>query len=283
MKRHSPLISAVALREQLQHLRIVDCSHDLGNTQAGLQLYSQAHIPTALHAHLDNDLSGLKTGSNGRHPLPAAADFVGWLGAHGISSGDSIVAYDRSGGMYAARLWWLLRWMGHENVRVLDGGWQAWVSSGGPVSHELPHWAPVNYGAPTAGNHQWVDADFIEKNLIQRTSLLVDARGAERFSGAVEPIDPRGGHILGAVNRPCTDNLGADGHFKSAEALAMEWQRVLAGTPSSQMVSQCGSGVTACHNLLALEVAGLPAGRLYPGSWSEWCSDPLRPIETVAS
>lgn len=275
-----PLVSVDLLREQLPRVRVVDCSHDLGAAEAGLQQYLQAHIPGAVHAHLDRDLSGVKTGTNGRHPLPRASDLAQWLGRQGIARGDAVVAYDRSGGAYAARLWWLLRWLGHPDVRVLDGAWQAWIDAGGPTSAQRPQPPARIYEFSPALDELWVDLRFVQRNLDTREALIVDARGAERFAGTVEPIDPRAGHIPGAVNRPYLLNLGADGRFKPPEVLAAEWQRVLGTTPVDRMVAQCGSGVTACHNLLALQVAGLGMGRLYPGSWSEWCSDPQRPLAT---
>lgn len=283
MTPHSPLVTAEALQGHVPDVRFVDCSHDLGKPQLGQQLFAEAHIPTAVHSHLDLDLSGTKNGTNGRHPLPTTEKLVSWLGAQGISSLDTIVAYDRSGGMYAARFWWLLKWLGHRQVRVLDGGWQAWVAAGHPVTQEMSRFDAVSYGSPSANHDMCVDAAFVEANLVNRKSLLVDARGAERFAGTVEPMDPRAGHIPGAVNRPYTENLGSDGCFKSSDVLAAEWKRILGKTNSSAMVAQCGSGVTACHNLLALEVANLPMGRLYPGSWSEWCSDPQRPVQTGAA
>ncbi|WP_342130891.1 sulfurtransferase [Hydrogenophaga sp. OTU3427] len=278
MARHTALITAGELLGQLAQVRVVDCSHDLGDTFAGARQYAEGHIPGAVHAHLDEHLSGAKTGTNGRHPLPEAGALVRWLGAQGVAFGAPVVAYDRSGGMYAARLWWLLRWLGHRQVRVLDGGWQAWVAACGAVSTEAPRHEAMVFEAPVTHDHLWVDARFVERNLHSRDALLVDARGAERYAGTVEPIDPRAGHIPGAVNRPFTDNLGPDGHFKPADLLATEWRAVLGAHRGDAVVAQCGSGVTACHNLLAMEIADLPMGRLYAGSWSEWCADPRRPI-----
>lgn len=280
MARNTSLITAHELLAQCGQVRVVDCSHDLGNPALGARQFAEGHIPGAVHAHLDQHLSGVKTGTNGRHPLPKAADLVRWLGTQGVAFGAPVVAYDRSGGMYAARLWWLLRWLGHRQVRVLDGGWQAWVAAGGAVSNDAPQPEAVAYGAPVTHDHLWVDTAFVERNLHTREALLVDARGAERFAGTVEPIDPRAGHIPGAVNRPFTDNLGPDGRFKPAEALAAEWRAVLGPHDKGTVVAQCGSGVTACHNLLAMDVAERPMGRLYPGSWSEWCSDPRRAVAT---
>ncbi|MDO8777679.1 MAG: sulfurtransferase [Burkholderiaceae bacterium] len=281
MLQPSPLISVEALRRELPQVCVVDCSHDLGDTEAGARLYTQdGHIPGAVHAHLDRDLSGAKTGHNGRHPLPQVADLVQWLGSQGIAFGSPVVGYDRSGGMYAARLWWLLRWLGHHQVRVLDGGWQAWQATGAERSLTPPQNAAVRYVAPSSDDRLWVDVNFVERNLQTQEALMVDARGPDRYAGTVEPMDPRAGHIPGAVNRPFTANLGSDGRFKSAAVLAEEWSVVLGDFQGERVIAQCGSGVTACHNLLALELAGVKGARLYPGSWSEWCSDIKRPVAT---
>lgn len=277
------LIRVQALRENLANVKVVDCSHDLEAPEAGAQAYAHGHIPTAVHAHLDRDLSGAKTGSNGRHPLPEVDAFVRWLGASGIGADDTVVAYDRSGGMYAARLWWLLRWIGHRDVQVLDGGWQAWVAEGGASDTTPAASTATRYEGARPSDAMRVDADFVLRNLADGHALVVDARGAPRYAGVIEPIDARAGHIPGAVNRPFTDNLDADGRFKSADVLAGEWVQVLGAHAGTDIVAQCGSGVTACHNLLAMEVAGLPPARLYPGSWSEWSSDPQRPIATGAT
>jgi thiosulfate/3-mercaptopyruvate sulfurtransferase len=278
----SVLIDAASLREQLGRCRVIDCSHDLDRPEAGLAEYEKGHIPGAVHAHLDKHLSGAKTGSNGRHPLPAPDALAEWLGQQGIGNDDEVVAYDRSGGAYAARLWWLMRWLGHRHVRVLDGGWPAWIAEGREVSSEAPDITAATYiaGAPTSPIT--VDATFVMRNLDTEEALVVDARGAERYQGVKEPIDPRAGHIPGAVNRPFTSNLDADGRFKSAAQLAHEWRAILGTREACDVVAQCGSGVTACHNVLSLEVAGLGQARLYPGSWSEWVSDPQRPVVTGA-
>jgi thiosulfate/3-mercaptopyruvate sulfurtransferase len=278
MNAASPLIGAEELARTLAQWRVVDCSHDLEDLTLGARLFAQAHIPGAVHAHLDQALSGAKTGHNGRHPLPRAQDLCAWLGAQGIAPDAPVVAYDRSGGSYAARLWWLLRWLGHTGpVRVLDGGLAAWEAAGGLASSQATIPTPVAYPVPATHDALWVDLAFIEHNLATGEVLVVDARGAPRYLGEVEPIDPRPGHIPGAANRPFPQNLGADGRFKPASVLASEWEAVLGGRNPAQSVAQCGSGVTACHNLLAMEIAGLPGARLYPGSWSEWCSDPARP------
>lgn len=258
--------------------RIFDCRHDLTDAQAGERAYREAHIPEARFLHLDRDLSGAKTGKNGRHPLPDPATLSQRLARDGVSNNTQVVAYDDSGGMFAARLWWLLRWLGHPDVAVLDGGLSAWRKGGLPVTDIIPATSPARFSwklsQPTA------DVDYVQAHLSREEMLVVDARAPDRFRGENETLDPVGGHLPSAVNRFFKDNLDADGRFKSAAQLKQEWQALLKNIPSAAVVSQCGSGVTACHNLLALEVAGLSGAALYPGSWSEWCSDPARPIST---
>lgn len=273
----SPLITAATLHEQHADVLIVDCRHDLLNPGAGRAAYLEGHIPNAIHVDLDLDLSGNKTGSNGRHPLPEPAQFAAALGRLGINPRHHIIAYDAHGGMYAARLWWLMRWLGHDRVQVLDGGWQAWLSEGGASSTDIPENPPSEFPVAISAN-QTSDAAEILRHLGDGSLLVVDARAPSRFAGQGETLDPVGGHIPGAVNHFFQDNLQPDGRFKSADALNLAWRNTLGAHPVAQSVQQCGSGVTACHNLLALEIAGLPGSRLYPGSWSEWCADPARPI-----
>lgn len=226
--------------------------------------------------HLDEDLSGIKTGLNGRHPLPDPVVLAEKLGRLGINAQSQVVAYDASGGPFAARLWWLLRCLGCEQVQVLDAGWPAWIAAGGAVSDQLTELQPQTFAfSPQPACS--VSANEVLANLSAPQFQLIDARSAERFIGQGETIDPVAGHIPGAINRFFMLNL-VDGHFKSPEQLQQEWQAVLGTQRPEQIVHQCGSGVTACHNLLALAVAGLEGGRLYPGSWSEWCSDPARPM-----
>ncbi len=255
---------------------IVDCRHDLANPDAGESAWREAHIPGARFMHLDRDLSASKTGSNGRHPLPAPEAFAALLGRHGITPRHRVVAYDDAGGMYAARLWWMLRWIGHADAAVLDGGLAAWCAAGGTLDdtvRELPATVyPPRAAAPV------IDAAGVLANVGRGEWLLVDARAPERFHGENETLDPVGGHIPGAVNRFFRLNLDADGCFKPADVLRAEWRALVGERNPASLVMQCGSGVTACHNLLALEVAGLRGARLYPGSWSEWCSDPSRPV-----
>lgn len=258
---------------------IFDCRHDLAAPDSGLVLYAQGHIPGALHAHLDHDLSGPKTGRNGRHPLPEPAIFMNWLGKQGVRHGDQIVAYDDNGGMYAARLWWMMRWLGHRAVAVLDGGYAKWLAEGRPTTVAIPNYSTEVYSGQADATIT-VDADTVEANLGTRAFQLIDARAANRYAGQDETIDPLAGHIPGALNRPFALNLTPQGVFKQADELRDEFQSLLGNRSAREIVAQCGSGVTACHHLLALEIAGLSGARLYPGSWSEWCGDPRRPMAT---
>jgi thiosulfate/3-mercaptopyruvate sulfurtransferase len=214
---------------------------------------------------------------SGRHPLPNPLEWVQTLSRWGIDGGVQVVAYDQGNGAYAARLWALMRWVGHKSVAVLNGGYAAWVAAGLPISHALDVRQAAHF-TPLASALQTLDAEEIERALAQEEILLVDARGADRFAGENEKIDPVAGHIPGAVNEPFTANLDPQGRFLPAALLRNRWQAVLGARPTSELVSMCGSGVTACHNLLALEIAGLPGARLYPGSWSEWIRDPVHPI-----
>lgn len=274
----NPLVSPAEVAAAPQW-RVFDCSHDLADPARGQALYAEGHLPGALHAHLDTVLAGPRDGRNGRHPLPDPAVLAAWLGQAGVTRADTVVACDRSGGAFAARLWWLLRWLGHERVAVLDGGVPAWVAEGRLLTQEVPAFVPTVYEL-RPDRSRWVDAAQVAAMLQGGAGVIVDARAASRYAGVGETLDPVGGHIPGAINRPYADNLQPDGRFKPAAVLRQEWQAVLAGQPPAAVVSQCGSGVTACHNLLALEVAGWPGARLYPGSWSEWCSDPARPVAT---
>lgn len=271
------LISVSELAQHLQDAAFVvfDCRHELTNPEMGTKAYAESHIPGALFAHLDRDLAAPLTGRNGRHPLPDPQAFSAWLSRMGVSGDKQVVAYDNAGGVYASRLWWMLRWMGHRNVAVLDGAWQAWIGAGQPVTQEVrvPRSATFNGKA----DQSWVDADYVLDHLQSPDMVLIDARANDRYHGQNETIDPVGGHIPGAQNRFFKDNLTPQGHFKPADQLRAEFTPILAGRSAAQLVSQCGSGVTACHNLLAMEIAGLTGGRLYPGSWSEWIADPRRP------
>jgi thiosulfate/3-mercaptopyruvate sulfurtransferase len=270
------LISATDLIAQLRSKPrpvLLDCSFDLADTAAGRRAWQAAHLPGAHYLHLDEDLSGAKHGGSGRHPLPERTALAARLGELGIAATTPVVAYDTQGGPYAARAWWLLGWLGHEDVAVLDGGVAAWRTAGGAFDSQPPPQpkttAPYPLHAPALPTH---DAAAVRAGLGRLN--LIDARTAERFRGDVEPLDRAPGHIPGARNRCFKDNLAADGCFKSAAALRAEWQPLLA---AGDAVHTCGSGVTACHNLLAAAHAGLGIGTLYPGSWSEWSSDPRRP------
>jgi thiosulfate/3-mercaptopyruvate sulfurtransferase len=273
----SPLIDAATLRGLLaagQPVVLLDCSFDLADPLAGRRGWAEGHLPGSVHADLDEDLSGHKTGQNGRHPLPDRRELAFMLGAWGVVPGVPVVAFDGQGSPYAARAWWLLRWMGHADVAVLDGGIGAWRAAGGSLSTEvlLPLPQPPYPDLPPA--MPTVDAPGL-LGLLGRC-WLVDARAGERFRGEVEPLDKVAGHIPGARHRFFKDNLQPDGRFKPADVLRAEF--AAAGVPAEGVVHQCGSGVTACHNLLAMEHAGLGASTLYPGSWSEWCADPARPV-----
>ncbi len=258
--------------------RIFDCRHDLRDTEYGRKAYAKAHIPGALYLHLDEDLSGPKTGTNGRHPLPDPAAFAARMAACGVGSGTQVVAYDNEGGIFASRLWWMLRWIGHHAVAVLDGGMAGWKRAKQPLDDVVPAYAPAAFEPKLAGGV--VDAGYILERLGDPSMLMIDARSEERFAGENETIDPVGGHIPGAVNRFYFDNLDDAGvYFKSAEELREEFAALVGARAPQAVVQQCGSGVTACHNLLAMEVAGFPGSQLYAGSWSEWCTDSSRPIE----
>jgi thiosulfate/3-mercaptopyruvate sulfurtransferase len=255
---------------------VLDCGFDLGDTAAGERAWQQARVPGALYAHLDRELAGPKTGRNGRHPLPAREALADTLARWGITPQRRVVTYDRQGAPYAARAWWLLRWMGVAEVAVLDGGWQAWVAAGLPqdTGAAVPMAAaPAPWPAPALPT---VEAAELLAGLGR--VAVIDARAGERFRGEKEPLDPVAGHIPGAINRPFTGNLGPEGFFAPAHELRGAFKALLGDLPADAVVHQCGSGVTACHNLLAMEVAGLPGSKLYPGSWSEWCADPARPV-----
>ncbi|AOJ71005.1 MULTISPECIES: sulfurtransferase [Burkholderia] len=283
---YTTLISADNLAERIAaapgSVLVFDCRFDLADTDLGEQAYAAGHIPGAHYLHLDRDLSGAKTGTNGRHPLPARDALVDTLKAHGLRQNQQVVAYDAQGSMYAARLWWLLRWLGHDSVAVLDGGLQAWQSAGHAVSQDTPQRSTGDFraAAPLA---TVVDAQAVLANLSTKDRLVIDARAADRYRGENETIDRVGGHIPGALNRFFKDNLTADGRFKSGHELREAFNPLLGSTPSNKVILQCGSGVTACHNALAMEIAGLHDPALYAGSWSEWSADPSRPVATGAN
>lgn len=286
MTTYTTLISATELQTLAASgapLMVFDCSCDLMQPALGAQQYQEAHIPGAVFADLNNDLSArhgdATAASGGRHPLPSRERFAMWLSSVGFANGMQAVAYDRQGANYCGRLWWMLKWAGHDAVAVLDGGLQAWQAAGGAVaSGAEPAHFQSNFvlGEPL---RQLATAADVLARLGQPGQNVIDARAAPRFRGEVEPLDPVAGHIPGALNRPFGQNIGADGRFKPAAVLRAEFDALLTGRDAATVVHQCGSGVSAVPNLIAMEVAGLGKTSLFAGSWSEWCSDPSRPVE----
>ena len=279
----TPLISVSKLKALLDSnkaVRIFDCTGDLMKPENGPVQYREQHITGARYADLNLYLSAhgdLPKVNGGRHPLPTREDFALWLGSEGVAADTPVVVYDRNGVNYCGRLWWMLRWCGHHNVRVLDGGLQAWVAAGGSVaSGEEPQPTSVAYalGEPLV---RLVSTTEVAQDLGRPHQTLIDARAEPRFKGEVEPLDPIAGHIPGALNRPFGLNIGADGRFKPAEALKQEFLALLAGRDPASVVHHCGSGVSAVPNILAMEIAGLGPSGLYAGSWSEWSNTPGLP------
>ena len=287
----------ISTAQLAQHLTdpdwiIFDCRHDLMDAGKGERVYREGHIPGAYLANLDIDLSGEKTGRNGRHPLPSPAAFTAFFARHGVTNTSTIVAYDDVGGQFASRLWWLARWIGLPSVLLLDGGIPKWIAEARTLSREVPvpmhihnriHDA-IPQSAPLkahADPHMVVSADEVKSRLGDTTAmLLIDARAAERYRGEMEPIDPVAGHIPGAYNRFYKENLNPDLTLRSVDDLHASFSQTLGTTPARRVVHQCGSGVTACANIFAMEYAGLEGSQLYAGSWSEWVSDPSRPVAT---
>jgi thiosulfate/3-mercaptopyruvate sulfurtransferase len=278
------LIDAHALRGLIgdSDVAIIDCRFDLANPAAGRNAYLQGHIPGARYADLDADLSSAITASSGRHPLPDPDEFALIAGTLGIGNDSQTIVYDAVNGSIAARAWWLLQWLGATRVAVLDGGYTAWLAAGGAVQ---PGWvaAATARFTPKPRGDAWVSTEQVRTALDEKGRILLDARTGERFEGRVEPIDAVAGHIPGAVNFPFSGNLDSDGRFLPPPALRERWQRRLDGKSAADAILMCGSGVTACHNLLALELAGLPGAKLYAGSWSEWIRDPARPTARGAA
>ena len=282
---YDTLISATELADAYRSaapppMVVVDCSFDLTDATAGQRAYTAGHVPGAIHAHLETLLSAPKTGLNGRHPLQSRETFARAMGAMGVGDTTQVVAYDNAGGMYAARLWWMLRWAGHHAAAVLDGGLAAWKAAGQPVETTAPPARSAQTFTLRESLVSTMDRAQVEANLHTQEMLVLDARAPDRFRGENETLDKVGGHIPGARNRFFKDNLAPDGRFKKPGALRAEFEAATGNQPATAVVHQCGSGVTACHNLLAMEVAGLQGAALYPGSWSEWSAQPGAPVAT---
>jgi thiosulfate/3-mercaptopyruvate sulfurtransferase len=278
------LIQAEELAARLgdRRLRLFDCRFDLARPAYGRSAYRDEHLPGAIHADLNQDLSNPATPASGRHPLPSPADFERRLQAWGVNADSLVVAYDDGNGMYAARLWWMLRWVGHDEVMVLDGGMRRWLQLGLPLDEDVPEPAPGNFAARLRPAMAATAADVLAA-CGDPSTRLVDARAPERYRGEVEPIDRVAGHIPGARNHPFGLSLDAQGRFLPPAALREALMASLDGVGPPRTIVYCGSGVTACHLLLALEHAGLAGARLYPGSWSEWSGDPARPVRSGAA
>jgi thiosulfate/3-mercaptopyruvate sulfurtransferase len=276
--KFTTLVSTDQLARQLHDPQwvVFDCRFSLTRAESGRQAYAKAHIPGARYAHLEEDLSGAVTATSGRHPLPDPGVLARKLGLWGVDKSKQVVVYDDSFGSMAARMWWLLRWLGHDAVALLDGGFPSWMRQGRELSAEIPAIRPTEFHA-TPDDSLWIDSDAMLEAL-QHKRVIIDARPEERFSGFIEPLDKVAGHIPGSLNSPFEDNLDLRGNLLSAEELRAHYASLLHGARPDEVIHMCGSGVTACHNLLALEIAGMTGGKLYPGSWSEWITDPSRPI-----
>jgi thiosulfate/3-mercaptopyruvate sulfurtransferase len=282
--KYTHLVSVEELQQLLASgspVMLFDCSFELMKPHAGDEQYRERHIPGAVRANLDRHLSaqhGHARSSGGRHPLPARRDFAAWLGSLGFSSDMQAVVYDRQGVNYCGRLWWMLKWIGHDAVAVLDGGLQAWEAAGAALSNTAPPpLAPTSF-SPSPSLACLAGSDDVLAGLSDGAQTVLDARAAPRYRGEVEPLDPVAGHIPGALNRPFASNLQADGRFKDAQTLKAEFAALLGGRSPATVVHHCGSGVSAVPNVLAMELAGLGRTTLYAGSWSEWCSDSARPV-----
>jgi len=276
---YTTLVSAATLQKNLDNPNwvIVDCRFSLSDAEAGAYAYRHGHIPDARYAHLDKDLSSAITRNTGRHPLPDFRLLAKKLGAWGINNNSQVVAYDDAGGAFAGRLWWLLRCLGHEHVAVLDGGIKYWQKLGFPVNTTLPVIKPAIF-RPYVNTACWLNALQVQNGLAQGSICLIDARTPERYCGEQESIDPVAGHIPHALNRAFQLNLDKSGLFLSTEQLRDQFSRLIGDAAPEQVVHTCGSGVTACHNVLAMEHAGLTGSKLYAGSWSEWIRDKNRPV-----
>ena len=263
---------------------VFDCRSVLTDPSAGERAYAAGHIPGARHLHLERDLSSPVTPETGRHPLPDPKQLAEKLGRAGVGRHTQVVAYDDAGGVYAARLWWLLRWLGHRESAVLNGGWQQWLKEERSTDTAVPAPEARHFPHREPSREAWLSTqEVLEQVRGRRPGLLMDARGPTRFRGDEEPIDPVAGHIPGAMNMPFTANLAPDGRFSAPATLRHRFEAALGKFSPDQAVSMCGSGVTACHNLLAMELAGMKHAKLYAGSWSEWIRDPARPVEKASA
>lgn len=278
---HTTVVSTELLDRHLDDPNwvIIDCRFTLTDTEAGRRAYATGHLPGARYVHLDEDLSAPKSGRNGRHPLPDPDVFAQTLGRLGIDGRKQVVLYDDSFGAMAVRLWWMLRWMGHDAVALMDGGLPKWQREKRPMTTDVPVVTPATF-VPKLRDNMRTGADEVLAASQNGTELLMDARPEMRFLGEMEPIDPVAGHVPGAINVPFDDNLDLGGTFLDADELRELYEGLLNGRKPEEVIHMCGSGVTACHNLLAMEIAGMPGARLYPGSWSEWIADPSHPIAT---
>jgi thiosulfate/3-mercaptopyruvate sulfurtransferase len=276
------LVTAEELASHLDDPKwvVFDTRHELSDPGTGPRLYAAGHVPGAYFLHVDDDLSGPRTGKNGRHPLPNLDTFAAKINRAGVTPETQVVVYDDMSGNFAVRLWWMLKWLGHDKVALLDGGYPIWEKEGRPVSKDVPAPRKGSF-VPRPHLGETVDIHFVDRFREDPSVKLIDARAPERFKGLKEPIDPVAGRIPGAVNRFWQKNLLPDGRFKKPEELRREIDEFLGGAKPEQTVHMCGSGVTACHNIFAFELAGLAGGRLYPGSWSEWCADSSRPIASL--
>ena len=276
---HRTLITAQALKQNLEdpNWMIIDCRFSLANSESGERAYRFGHIPNARYAHLEKDLSSNLTDLTGRHPLPNFRALITKLQQWGVTNQSQVIVYDDAGGAFAGRLWWLLRCLGHDNVAVLDGGINHWRQLAYPITTILPLISPSAF-RPYPSITSWNNALEIQNALASKSICLIDARTPERFHGKNEPIDPIAGHIPGAINRPLQLNLATNGLFLSQQELNKQFRKLIGDRPSTEVVHMCGSGVTACHNLLAMEYAGLSGSKLYPGSWSEWIRNKNRAI-----
>ena len=277
---HTTLVPVATLAAHIDdpHWVVIDCRFNLGDPEAGEAAFKQSHIPGATYAHLDRDLAGPITSATGRHPLPDPDAFAATLGSWGVGEDTQVVAYDADVGMYASRLWWMLRWLDHEAVAVLDGGFAAWTAAGMSTS-TMHSKRPPHRFVPHPKRSMWLDTNEVAARAQDSTWRLLDARAPERFRGEVEPIDTVAGHVPGAHNHPFASNI-SEGRLLPAEELRRKFEVSQAGVDDSRTIAMCGSGVTACHLLLAMEVAGKHGARLYPGSWSEWIRDANRPVAT---